>query len=92
VLYAETWTVCGQGSDGQRPGTEARVPACRAGQSVRGGQTVRVCAGAVEFADDVWISLPRGTPTGRRDPRVCLGISRPPKTPLNDIEPKRGED
>jgi hypothetical protein len=29
---------------------------------------------------------------GRRDPRVCLGIDRPPKMPLVDVEPKRGED
>jgi hypothetical protein len=29
---------------------------------------------------------------GRRDPRVCLGIGRPPKTPLNDVESERGED
>jgi hypothetical protein len=26
---------------------------------------------------------------GRRDPRVCLGVGRPPKTPLNDVEPER---
>jgi hypothetical protein len=36
--------------------------------------------------------LPRGTPSGRRDPKVCLGIERLPKTTLVDIEPKRGED
>jgi hypothetical protein len=35
--------------------------------------------------------LPGGTPSGR-DPRVCLGIDKPPKTPLVDIEPKRGEE
>jgi hypothetical protein len=33
-----------------------------------------------------------GTPSGRRDPRVCLGVGRPPKMPLVDVEPKRGED
>jgi hypothetical protein len=38
------------------------------------------------------ISLPGGTPSGRRNPRGCLGIGRPPKTPLNDIESERGED
>jgi hypothetical protein len=38
------------------------------------------------------ISLPGGPPSGRRDPRLCLGIGRPPKTPLIDVEPKRGED
>jgi hypothetical protein len=32
------------------------------------------------------------TPSGRRGSRVCLGINRPPKTPLVDVEPKRDED
>jgi hypothetical protein len=27
-----------------------------------------------------------GTPLGRKDPRVCLGIDRPPNTPLVDVE------
>jgi hypothetical protein len=31
--------------------------------------------------------LPGGTPSGRRDPRFCLGIGRPPKTPRDDVEP-----
>jgi hypothetical protein len=34
----------------------------------------------------------KGTLSGRRDPKVCLGVSRPPKTPLDDVESKRGED
>jgi hypothetical protein len=33
-----------------------------------------------------------GTPSGMRDAMVCLGIGRPPKMPLVDVEPKRGED
>jgi hypothetical protein len=33
-----------------------------------------------------------GTPSGRRDPRVCLEIDKPPKTSLNDVELERGED
>jgi hypothetical protein len=36
--------------------------------------------------------LPRGTPSGRKDPRVCLSIGTPPKKPLVYVEPKRGED
>jgi hypothetical protein len=36
--------------------------------------------------------LSGGTPSGRRDPSVCLGVGRPSKTPLVDVEPKRGED
>jgi hypothetical protein len=30
--------------------------------------------------------------SGRRDLSVCLRIYRPPKTPPDDIESKRGED
>jgi hypothetical protein len=45
-----------------------------------------MCVGAAEFADGAWISLSRGTASGRGDPRVCLEIGRPPKTPLNDVE------
>jgi hypothetical protein len=36
--------------------------------------------------------LPGGTLSGRRDHRVCLGIGRPAKTSLVDVEPKIGED
>jgi hypothetical protein len=36
--------------------------------------------------------LPGGTPSGRRDPRVCFGVGMPTKTPLVDVELKRGED
>jgi hypothetical protein len=36
--------------------------------------------------------LSGGNPSGRRDPRVCLGVGRPPKMPLVDVESKRGED
>jgi hypothetical protein len=36
--------------------------------------------------------LPGQIPSGKKDPRLCLGIGRPPKTHLVDIEPKRGED
>jgi hypothetical protein len=35
--------------------------------------------------------LSRVTSSGRRDPRVCLGISRPLKTPPDEVEPKIGE-
>jgi hypothetical protein len=45
-----------------------------------------------ESTDSTWISLLGGTPSWRRDHRVYLGIDRPPKTPLNDVEPERGED
>jgi hypothetical protein len=38
--------------------------------------------------DDAWISLPGGTPSGKKDLRCVLGISRRPKTPLNNVEPE----
>jgi hypothetical protein len=33
-----------------------------------------------------------GTPSRRRDSRVCLVISRPPKTSRDDLESKRDEN
>jgi hypothetical protein len=52
---------------------------------------VRACAEAAEFVNITWISLPGGTPSGMRDPRVCLGTDSIPKMSLDDVEPKRGE-
>jgi hypothetical protein len=51
-------------------------------------RTIRVCAGAAAFANSTQILLSGGTPSGRRG----LRIGMPPKTPLDDIESKRGED
>jgi hypothetical protein len=36
--------------------------------------------------------LPGGTPSGRRDCSVFLGVDGPRKTLLVDVEPKSGED
>lgn len=72
-------------SDGPRPGTEARVSVSRAGRSAR-AQRQR------SSPYSTWISLPGETPSGRSDLRVCLGIGRPPKTPLNNVEPENYED
>jgi hypothetical protein len=36
--------------------------------------------------------LPGGTPSEGRDPRMCLGVDKPPKTSLVDVESKRCED
>jgi hypothetical protein len=36
--------------------------------------------------------LPGGTLSGKRNLRVCLGVSRAPKTSLVDVETKRGEN
>jgi hypothetical protein len=47
-------------------------------------RTVRVCVEAAAFAHNTWIWPPGRTPTGRRDPMVCLEIGRPHKTPSDD--------
>jgi hypothetical protein len=36
--------------------------------------------------------LSGGIPSGRRDHRVCLGVGRPSKTSLVDVELNRGQD
>jgi hypothetical protein len=61
VLSAKGRTVRAQGPDGPRPGA---------------GRSVRV-QGRRKIAGGAWISLPGGTPSGRRDPRSCLGSGRP---------------
>jgi hypothetical protein len=70
VLSGQARTVRGTGPDGPRPGAGARVPCLTAGRSAR-AQGRRMIAGSA------WISLPGGTPSGRRDPRSCLGSGRP---------------
>jgi hypothetical protein len=70
VLSGQARTVRGQGPDGLRPGAEARVSCLTAGRSAR-------AQGQQKIADGAWISLPGGTPSGRRDPRSCLGSGRP---------------
>jgi hypothetical protein len=89
VLSTEARTVRTRGLDNQRAGARARVSI---GWSAPSGQTVRACAEATEFAKQHLDLAPGRDPVGRRHPRGCLGIGRPPKTPLNDVEPERGED
>jgi hypothetical protein len=56
------------------------------------GRTVRDGAEVVFFSQQRHRSrLSRGIPSGRRDLRICLVVNRPPKTPLVDAEPERGE-
>jgi hypothetical protein len=43
---------------------------------VKRGRSARA-QGRRKIAGDAWISLPGGTPSGRRDPRGCLGSGRP---------------
>jgi hypothetical protein len=56
------------------------------------GQPVRMCAGWRHSLMAPGSCLLGGTPSGRKDHRVCLGIGRSPKTPPDDVESKRGED
>jgi hypothetical protein len=70
VLSGQARTVRGTGPDGPRPGAGARVPCLTTGRSAR-------TQGRRKIADGAWISLPGGTPSGRRDPRSCLGSGRP---------------
>jgi hypothetical protein len=84
VLSSEVPTLRGQGPDRPRPG--AGLGLCLT------SRTVRACAGAKEFVNGTWISLLGGTPSRRREPRLCLGIGRPSKAPLIDVEPERDED
>jgi hypothetical protein len=90
VLSAKAQTVRSIGPDGPRPGAGAAPrldgPRLWLGRSVM-----------VQSVFFLLYSRPRshligGTPSGRRHPRVCLGIGRLVKTPLVDEEPKRGED
>jgi hypothetical protein len=65
---------------------------CTSGRSALGARTVHNGAEGLLLHSRPRSHLPGGTPSGRRDPRVCLGIDRPPKMPLVDVEPKRSED
>jgi hypothetical protein len=84
-------TLCA-GADCSRPGAGRSAAWCAARASLPDGRTVRAlgpdgpCPGAGrsaraqgrrKIAGGAWISLPRGTPSGRRDPRSCLGSGRP---------------
>jgi hypothetical protein len=84
VLSAEARTV-------RDLSTGAAPPLRTSGQSVPGARTVRDGAeGLLHIRPRS--RLPRGIPSGRMYLRVCLGMGRALKTPLVDVEPKRGED
>jgi hypothetical protein len=53
----EVWTVRNQGPDGPRPGARASVHAWQVGRFKPSGRTVRMYAGATEFADSAWIDV-----------------------------------
>jgi hypothetical protein len=76
VLSCQARTVRGLGPDGLRPGTGATVSCLIAGWSAPLGRMVRVCAGAAEVRRRRLDLALGGTPSGRRDPRSCLGSGR----------------
>jgi hypothetical protein len=63
-------------ADGPRPGAGQSATWRRARVPYR---MVRACAGAAKVIGGAWISLPGGTPSGRRDPRCRLGSAGRPR-------------
>jgi hypothetical protein len=92
VLSVEARMVSGTGSDSPRHGVGATPPLRTSGQSASGAQTVRDGTEGLLFHSRPRSRLPGGTLSGRRDRRVCLGVGRSSKTPLVDVESKRGAD
>jgi hypothetical protein len=78
--------VLSTGADGSRPGAgrsttwrRARVP-CLTCRTIRAlGLDGRRVHRAAKVTDGAWISLPGGTPSGRIDPRCCLGLAGQPR-------------
>jgi hypothetical protein len=81
-----------RGADGSQPWAGRSATWRRSSSSFAYVRTVREGVEGLLLHSRPRSRLPRGTLSGRRDPRVCLGVDRPPKTPLVDVEPKRGED
>jgi hypothetical protein len=74
------------GADGPRPGAgrsvtwrRARVPCLTAEWSAPWDRTVRACAGAAKGRRRCLDLAPRRDPSGRRDPRSCLGSAGRPR-------------
>jgi hypothetical protein len=85
VLSAKTWTVRGTGPDGPHPGAGATPPLCTSERSAPEARMVHDGAEGLLLRSGPRSRLSGGIPSGRRDRRVCLGVGRPPKTPLVDI-------
>jgi hypothetical protein len=90
--------LCG-GADGPRPRTGWSTTWRRGKSSCLTSRTVRAwwldgpCvrkSGRVRW-QHLNLALGRD-PSGKRDPRLCLKIGRPPNTPLIEVEHERGED
>jgi hypothetical protein len=73
------------GPDGPRPGR-------RSDSSTACVWTVRDGAEGLFLHSRPRSRIPGGTSLGRRDHRVCLGVEKPPKTSLVNVEPKRGKN
>jgi hypothetical protein len=91
VLSVEAWTVRSPGPNGPQHGA-ASPPLRTSRRSAPGAQTVCDGAKGILLCSRPRSRLPGEIPSGRRDPRVCLGVSRPHKTSLVNVESKRGED
>jgi hypothetical protein len=83
--------VCDTVPDGPRPGAGASAPLRTSGRYVSGARTVCDGTEGLLLRSRPRSRLSGGTPSGRRDLRVCFGVDRPPKTPLIGIDPKKGE-
>jgi hypothetical protein len=81
-----------RGADGPRPWAGRSATWRRSSSSSAYVRTVHEGVEGLLLHSRPRSRLPGGTLSGRRDPRVCLSVGRPPKTPLVDVEPKRGED
>jgi hypothetical protein len=75
VVRTSGGALCG-GADGPQSGAGLGfLPDVPDGPRLEAGSAR--APGAAEFAGSAWISLPGGTPSGRRGPRPCLGTGRP---------------
>jgi hypothetical protein len=76
---------------GSQPGPGAAPLLRTSGRSTSGARMVHDGAEGLLLHSRPRSLLLGGTLSRRRHPRVCLGVSRPPKTPLVNVELKRGE-
>jgi hypothetical protein len=90
----EAWTIRDTGLDGLRPGRRSGSFSAYVQTTVPGARTVcdDVEGRVLRSHSRPRSHVPRGTPSRRRDLRMCLGVGRAPKTSLVDVKPKRGED
>nr|ACG43264.1 hypothetical protein [Zea mays] len=91
-LSSEARTVRVIGPDGPRPGAGATPHLFTSGRSAPRAQTVCDGVEGLLLRSRPRSRLQEGILSWRRDPKVCLGVGRPPNMPLVDVGPKRGED